>query len=101
MGMNSGIHDGLNIAEKLIEATKGADHEALLARYDRQRRPMAEKYVQAQSIQNKRLLQEPDPEIRKERLQELADVAADEESHRAYLLRASLVQMVSEANAIE
>ena len=101
MGMNSGIHDGLNIAEKLIEATKGVDHEALLARYDRQRRPMAEKYVQAQSIQNKRLLQEPDPEIRKERLQELADVAADEESHRAYLLRASLVQMVSEANAIE
>ncbi|MEC7489033.1 MAG: NAD(P)/FAD-dependent oxidoreductase [Pseudomonadota bacterium] len=101
MGMNSGIHDGLNLAEKLVAASNGADYQPLLARYDRQRRPMAEKYVQAQSIQNKRLLQESDPEIRKKRLKELSDTAANEETHRAYLLRASLVQMVNEANAIE
>jgi 3-(3-hydroxy-phenyl)propionate hydroxylase len=101
MGMNSGIHDGLNLAEKLIEAWNGADHEPLFARYDRQRRPMAEKYVQAQSINNKRILQETDPEARKARLDELRDTVADEEKHRAYLLRASLVQMVEEANAIE
>lgn len=101
MGMNSGIHDGLNLAAKIAEAWKGADHEALFARYDRQRRPMAEKYVQAQSIQNKRLLQETDPEVRKERLDELYQTSQDEDAHRAYLLRASLVQMVEEADAIE
>ncbi len=101
MGMNSGIHDGLNLAEKLVEAWGGADHAPLLARYDRQRRPMAEKYVQAQSINNKRILQETDPEARKARLDELRETVADEEKHRAYLLRASLVQMVEEANAIE
>ncbi|MEX2453128.1 MAG: NAD(P)/FAD-dependent oxidoreductase [Rhodospirillaceae bacterium] len=101
MGMNSGIHDGLNLAEKLVEAWHGADHAPLLARYDRQRRPMAEKYVQAQSINNKRLLQETDPETRKARLDELGNTAADRDAHRAYLLRSSLVQMVEEANAIE
>lgn len=101
MGMNSGIHDGLNLAGKLVEAWHGADHAPLLARYDRQRRPMAEKYVQAQSINNKRLLQETDPETRKARLDELGNTAADRDAHRAYLLRSSLVQMVEEANAIE
>jgi 3-(3-hydroxy-phenyl)propionate hydroxylase len=101
MGMNSGIHDGINLAKKLTEAWHGGDHEALLARYDRQRRPMAEKYVQAQSINNKRLLQETDPDIRQERLNELYETTQDEAAHRAYLLRASLVQMVEEANSIE
>ncbi|MGB0630381.1 MAG: FAD-dependent oxidoreductase [Alphaproteobacteria bacterium] len=101
MGMNSGIHDGLNLAKKLEEAWHGGDHEALLARYDRQRRPMAEKYVQAQSIANKRLLEENDQEAREKRLKELEFTATDEKAKREYLLRASLVQMVEEANAIE
>lgn len=101
MGMNSGIHDGLNVAKKLEESWHGGDHEALLARYDRQRRPMAEKYVQAQSINNKRMLQETDPKIREERLNELADTAKDEAANRAYLLRSSLVSMVEEAESIQ
>jgi 3-(3-hydroxy-phenyl)propionate hydroxylase len=101
MGMNSGIHDGLNLAKKLEAAWHGGDHEALLARYDRQRRPMAEKYVQAQSIANKRLLEENDAEAREKRLKELAFTATDEKAKRDYLLRASLVQMVEEADAIE
>ena len=77
MGMNSGIHDGLNLAQKLVEAWHGADHEALLARYDRQRRPTAEKYVQAQAIANKKLLEENDPEAREKRLKELEFTATD------------------------
>lgn len=101
MGMNSGIHDGLNLAKKLEEAWHGADHAPLLARYDRQRRPMAEKYVQAQSIANKRLLEENDAEAREKRLKELEFTATDEKAKREYLLRASLVQMVEEADAIQ
>lgn len=100
MGMNSGIHDGLNLAKKLEEAWHGGDHDALLARYDRQRRPMAEKYVQAQSIANKKMLQENDPEAREKRLNELQQTRNDPEANRAYLLRASLVQMVEEADSI-
>ena len=82
------------------EAWHGGDHAALLARYDRQRRPMAEKYVQAQSIANKRLLEENDKEARETRLKELEFAATDENAKRDYLMRASLVQMVEEANAI-
>lgn len=101
MGMNSGIHDGLNLVEKLVAIWRGdADADALLARYDRQRRPMAQKYVQAQSIRNKETLQERDPGKRKERLDELRRTAEDPEAHKEYLRRAGLIRMVEEANAI-
>ncbi len=100
MGMNSGIHDGLNLAEKLTAIWRGEGDEALLDRYDRQRRPMAEKYVQAQSIRNKEMLGERDPEIRKRRFDELRRTADDPGAARAYLRQSSLIAMVEEANAI-
>jgi len=100
MGMNGGIHDGLNLAAKLVRIWRGeGDWAALFAQYDRQRRPAAQKYVQAQSIQNKELLQEKDPTRRRARLDALAATAADAARCREYLLRASLIAMVREANA--
>lgn len=102
MGMNSGIHDGLNLAEKLIRVWRGeADPAVELPRYDRQRRPMAEKYVQAQSIRNKELLQETDPAARRARLDDLTATAEDPDRHRAYLRNAGLFNMLDEAAAID
>lgn len=100
MGMNGGIHDGLNIADKLVRIWRGEGDEALLAQYDRQRRPMAKKYVQAQSIQNKELLQEKDMTERRRRLDALARVAGNREACHDYLLKSSLIAMVREANAV-
>ena len=100
MGMNSGIHDGLNLAGKLTAIWRGEGDDTLLDRYDRQRRPMAEKYVQAQSIRNKEMLGERDPEIRRQRFDELRRTADDPGAARAYLRQSSLIAMVEEANAI-
>jgi 3-(3-hydroxy-phenyl)propionate hydroxylase len=100
MGMNGGIHDGLNAAEKLVRIWRGeADWDAELARYDRQRRPMATKFVQAQSIRNKEILQEKDEAARQARLDDLRATAEDPARCRPYLLNASLINMVREANA--
>jgi 3-(3-hydroxy-phenyl)propionate hydroxylase len=41
MGMNGGIHDGFNIAEKLASVIQGKLPEGELDRYERQRRPVA------------------------------------------------------------
>ncbi|MEE8333741.1 MAG: NAD(P)/FAD-dependent oxidoreductase [Alphaproteobacteria bacterium] len=101
MGMNGGIHDGLNIAEKLVRIWRGEGDPDLLAQYDRQRRPMAKKYVQAQSIQNKELLQEKDMTERRRRLDALARVAGDTEACRDYLLKSSLISMAREANSVK
>jgi len=100
MGMNGGIHDGLNIAEKLVRIWRGEGDSDLLAQYDRQRRPMAKKYVQAQSIQNKELLQEKDMTERRRRLDALARVAGNREACHDYLLKSSLIAMVREANSV-
>ena len=47
------------------------------------------------------MLQENDPEARERRLNELQQTRNDPEANRAYLLRASLVQMVEEADSIQ
>ncbi len=103
MGMNSGIADGLNIAEKIGQAwhDDDVDDQALFARYDRQRRPLAQKYVQAQSIQNKETLQAKDPAKANARFEELRKTADDPVRHKAFLMNASLINMVREAAAIE
>jgi len=103
MGMNGGIHDGLNLAEKILGLWRGEenDHEALFQRYDRQRRLTAKKYVQAQSIANKEMLQENDMTVRRQRLDGLAATAEDKEACREYLLKSSLIAMVREAAEIE
>jgi 3-(3-hydroxy-phenyl)propionate hydroxylase len=103
MGMNSGIADGLNLAEKIGQAWRGevTDDQALFARYDRQRRPLAQKYVQAQSIQNKETLQAKDPAKANARFEEMRKTAEDPKRHKSFLMNASLINMVREAEAIE
>ncbi|MBM3485610.1 MAG: FAD-dependent monooxygenase [Alphaproteobacteria bacterium] len=99
MGMNSGIHDGLNLATKLGRIWRGEADESVLDQYDRQRRPTAQKYVQAQSIRNKETLQEKDPAIRRKRLDELKRTADTKALAHDFMLRSSLIAMVREADA--
>jgi len=102
MGMNGGIHDGLNLAEKLVEIWRGeGDPDELLPRYDRQRRTMAKKYVQAQSIANKELLQESDMSERRKRLDGLKATSEDKEACRDFLKRSSLWAMLRDAEEVE
>jgi len=54
MGMNGGIHDAINLAEKLSDVWFGRAEEKVLDRYTRQRRKAQVDYVQAQTIQTKR-----------------------------------------------
>ncbi len=101
MGMNSGLHDGLNLAAKLAAIWRGEADLAVLGRYDRQRRPMAEKYVQAQSIRTKQMLGERDPKVRRQRFDALRRTAEDPALAREYLRASSLIAMVEEADSIE
>lgn len=100
-GLNGSIHDAMNLGEKLIEIWhNGADHGALFDLYDRQRRPINVKAVQAMSIRNKRLLEEKDPTVRKASLDEVRATAADPDKARAYLMNTSMINSVREAAAI-
>ncbi|HUZ74036.1 MAG TPA: FAD-dependent monooxygenase [Stellaceae bacterium] len=101
MGMNSGIHDAFNLAEKLVAILRGEADESALDRYERQRRHVAVTHTQAQTIRNRRLLEERDPEVRRRNLDTLRRTASDPAASRAFLLRSSLIDSVREAAAIE
>jgi len=101
MGMNSGVHDAFNLADKLVRILRGEAQEAELDRYERQRRHVAIKHTQAQTIRNKRLLAEQDPAIRKRNNDELRRTAEDPRLAREFLLRSSLFTSLREAEEIQ
>ena len=100
MGLNSGIHDAVNLAEKLVAVFEGGSDE-LLDRYSRQRRLTNIEYVQAITIRNKRLLEEQDPDVRRAHLDELRKTAADPAQARAYLLNSSMIASIARAREIQ
>ena len=100
MGMNGGIHDGVNLADKLVRMYGGGETEELLNLYDRQRRPIAIEYVQAQTMRNKKNLEETDPNVRRQRQDELRDVANNVEKSRELLLQTSMISGLERSEAI-
>jgi len=100
MGLNSGIHDAMNLVEKLLAVLEGRSDDSALDLYDRQRRLTNIEYVQAITIRNKKLLEERDPEVRAQRLDEMRQTASDPEKHRAFLLNSSMINSVRRAAEI-
>jgi 3-(3-hydroxy-phenyl)propionate hydroxylase len=91
MGMNFGIHDAVSLADKLTRVLKG-ESDQLLHLYDRQRRHVANNFLQAMTIQNKRVLEETNVDKRNERMSEMRETAADPVKAHAFLLRTSMFE---------
>ncbi len=90
-GLNSGIHDAVNLAGKLGRLWRGEGGDELLDIYVHQRRNATIEQVQAMSIRNKRLLEESDPAVHNERMAELVAIAADPARARLHLLESSMI----------
>ncbi len=101
MGMNGGIHDAINLADKLADVWFGRADASVFDRYTRQRRNAQTDFVQAQSIQNKKTLGEKDPATRRKHLDELRRTSEDVARHKAFLYRSSLIDSLNAANAVE
>jgi 3-(3-hydroxy-phenyl)propionate hydroxylase len=102
MGMNGGIHDAYNLAEKLTAVINdGADYAELVARYDRQRRELAVQFVQEHTINNKRLMESTDPEIQAKRQRDLMETAADPVKAKAFVMERAMINCLRESLLIE
>ncbi|HEX6980857.1 MAG TPA: FAD-dependent oxidoreductase [Alphaproteobacteria bacterium] len=101
LGLNSGLHDAVNLFEKLGRVWHGTAGEEELDRYVRQRRQTNVEYVQAMSIRNKRLLEEKDPAVRRARLDEMRRIAADPRRAYEHLLNTSMISSVRRAASIQ
>jgi len=102
MGMNGGLHDAINLCEKLIDIRAGkVDADAALDQYDRQRRLTATKFVQDQTIANKKLMEEKDPDAQKKRQADFMRQAGDPVLAKKFLLKTSMINVVRESYAIQ
>jgi 3-(3-hydroxy-phenyl)propionate hydroxylase len=100
MGLNGGIQDGANLADKLLRVILGGENDRLLDSYSLQRRTVAIEFVQEQSIANKKRLEAVEPEVRKRNLNELRAVAADPVRARQFLLRTAMITSQRRAEAL-
>jgi 3-(3-hydroxy-phenyl)propionate hydroxylase len=101
LGLNSGLQDAANLCEKLGQVMRGEADAALLDRYDRQRRTIANDIVQAMSIRNKERLQERDPEVRKRSREEMRQIGQDPKRAYEYLLNTSMIASIRKAATIQ
>ncbi|MEM1113620.1 MAG: NAD(P)/FAD-dependent oxidoreductase [Pseudomonadota bacterium] len=101
MGMNGGIHDAYNLAEKLYRVVvDGADHTEAFEHYNRQRRDLAVRFVQEHTIANKKLMEATDEQTQRSRQKMLMETARDPEKARAFLLERAMINCVRDAEAV-
>jgi 3-(3-hydroxy-phenyl)propionate hydroxylase len=99
MGMNGGIHDAFNLAEKIVKVWRGAPVETL-DRYERQRRKVALDVVQQTTLRNRSILNSKDPAARAAYYEELRRTAEDPGKHKAYVLRTSMIQSLRDLEEV-
>ena len=100
MGLNGGIHDAFNLAEKLSAVWQGADLDTL-DHYTRQRRPIVEQAIAQQADRNRKRMTEKDPAARARSLAEMQNIAATPALARDHLLKSSMIHGLRRAEAIQ
>jgi 3-(3-hydroxy-phenyl)propionate hydroxylase len=100
MGLNGGIHDAMNLAARLAPVWRGEAEDALLDLYSRQRHKAAADFTQAQTIANKKMMEERDPATRRRRFDELRRIGDDPQAARAFMRRAALIESLDAAAAV-
>lgn len=100
LGMNTGVHDAVNLAEKMDRLLRGEVGMDVLDHYSRQRRHVALTHTKAQTMRNKQRLEETDPDARRRDRDEMRKTAQDPVRAKAFLMRTSLIDSVREAAAV-
>ena len=96
MGMNGGIHDAINLTERLAAVWHGSAEDSELDRFERERRLVTKEYVETRSIQNKKDLEAPGNAFR----DRLIAIAADKGKTRDYLLAVSMINSLKRAQEL-
>ncbi len=99
-GLNCGLQDAMNLTDKLIRVLRNEADENLMDQYVRQRRTANIEYVQESSIRNKRLLEETDEAVRRERLADMRRASLDPALAKQVLMRSSMIDSMRRANSI-
>ena len=101
LGLNGGIHDAMELVDTLALVLKGEADESLLDRYERRRRALNIEFIQEQTTQNKKRLEEKEPEARRAHFDELRAISQDPKRHKQFLLRTSLIESIRKSKSIQ
>ena len=99
MGMNGGVHDALNLCDKLIRVARGED-AGLLDLYERQRRQIAIDFINANTARNKKTMEERNPEARRRNQDEMRRTAEDPALARAFMRKTAMIDALRASAAI-
>jgi 3-(3-hydroxy-phenyl)propionate hydroxylase len=99
-GMNSGIHDAWNLCDKISYNLKHGHNENSLELFDRQRRAVTHSFIQAQTMQNKKLLEHGDASNHAQRYAEMHAISNDPQKRLEFLRRQAMYTSLAEADAI-
>ncbi|MBR0658696.1 FAD-dependent oxidoreductase [Neoroseomonas oryzicola] len=100
MGLNGGVHDAVNLTEKLVRVIRGEADDAVLNLYDRQRRGVTVEHVQRQTIMNKKNLEAVTPEDQADFRRRMAEAASDPAKAHTHLLGMSMINSLHRAAEI-
>ncbi len=95
MGMNGGIHDAINLTDRVAAVWHGRAADTELDRYDTQRRLVTLETIQTQTIQNKKNLENPEPFTKS-----LEAIKSDQKRTYEYLLRVSMIATLRRAQEL-
>lgn len=101
LGLNTGIHDCMNITQKIGDVWFGREKDDVFERYHRQRHQLATEFLQSVTIENKNRIEEKDPEVIRQNQQLLRENAEDPVKAKTWLMRSSLLDSVRKEDTIE
>jgi 3-(3-hydroxy-phenyl)propionate hydroxylase len=96
LGLNSGIHDAVDLSRRLIRILNGSEAEPELQKYNELRRKVALDYVKTMTEKNTQVMKETNPEHRLALQKEFAKQAEDPILARKWCLNSSLITSVRE-----
>ena len=100
-GMNGGLHDAWNLAEKLDGIINHKKDQDLLNLYDRQRRTVMNDFIQKQTIRNKKMIEETGDANYSSEWMRMRNLHENENERREYMLRQSMTQSLINEAAIK
>ena len=100
-GMNGGLHDAWNLAEKLDGIINHKKDEDLLNLYDRQRKTVMNDFIQKQTIRNKKMIEETGDANYSSEWMRMRNLHENENERRDYMLRQSMTQSLINEAAIK
>lgn len=100
MGMNGGLHDAVNACEKIIRIFHDGASEDLLDLYERQRRGVTIEFVQSQTMQNKKNIEQAEDAARLQHIASLNEMIAKKDEAITFLRRNNMIDAVERSYAI-